>query len=196
MKESSPSLGAARPVPPTTPILRGLSERALAWLVYGLSAAVCTLVVVLIVAPQALVFEGLDVSALPAFHAVLNGANAVLLTTGYLLIRRRKIAAHRTVMASAFALSCVFLISSVIYHSQAPDAHFGGEGWVRPVYFGILISHIVLAPIVMPLALYAVARALRHELGRHRKIVRWALPIWLYVAVTGVLVYLFMAPYY
>jgi putative membrane protein len=195
VKEST-SLGTAGRVPPNTPILGGLSERALAWLVYGLSAAVCTLVTVLIVAPQALVFEGLDVSRLPAFHATLNGANAVLLTTGYLLIRRRKIAAHRTVMASAFALSCVFLISYVIYHSQAPDAHFGGVGWVRPVYFAILISHIVLAPVVLPLALFAVARALRHEFGKHRRIVRWTFPLWLYVAVTGVLVYLFMAPYY
>src|SRR5262245_15952715 len=100
-------------------MLRGLSERTLAALVYGLSATVCGLVGVLVVAPQMLVFEGLDVSPLPAFHAALNGTNAVLLTVGYLLIRRKNVAAHRMVMATAFSLSCLFLISYVIYHSQA-----------------------------------------------------------------------------
>ena len=195
MKESAaPNPVTARAQ--ASPRLTGLSERTLATIVYGLSAVVCTLVVVLVVAPQALVFEGLDVSGLPAFHATLNGTNALLLTAGYVFIRNGRIGAHRTAMASAFALSCVFLISYLIYHSQASDASFGGVGWVRPLYFFILISHIVLAPIVMPLALFAVARALRNEIGKHRKIVRWTLPLWLYVAVTGVLVYLFMAPYY
>jgi putative membrane protein len=176
--------------------LRRLGERTLAIVVYGLSAVVCVLVLLLIAAPRTLVFEGLDVSGLPAFHAKLNGLCAFLLLTGYLLVRSGRVRAHQTVMALAFSLSCVFLISYLICHSQAPSASFGGEGWIRPVYFFTLISHIVLAPIVLPLALFAVARALRGEIGKHRKIVRWTLPLWLYVAVTGVVVYLFMAPYY
>jgi putative membrane protein len=176
--------------------LRGLGERTLATLVYGLSAAVCVLVLLLIFAPRALVFEGLDVSGLPAFHATLNGVCALLLVTGYVLVRLGRVRAHRTVMATAFSLSCVFLISYLIYHSQAASASFGGEGWIRPVYFVTLISHIVLAPVVLPLALFAVARALRGEIGRHRRIVRWTFPLWLYVAITGVAVYLLMAPYY
>jgi putative membrane protein len=171
-------------------------ERGLAVVVYGLSALVCLLVLVLVLAPRTLVFEGLDVSRLPAFHAVLNGTTAVLLATGYLLIRARRIAWHRAVMVSAFGLSCLFLVSYVVYHSQAPDAHFGGRGWIRPVYFVVLISHITLAPIVLPLALYTVARALRGEFPRHRRIARITLPIWLYMSVTGVIVYLMMAPYY
>jgi putative membrane protein len=180
----------------TTATLGGLSERLLAWIVYGISAVVCVVVILLILSPQTLVVEGLDVTGLPLFHATLNGINAILLSAGYVFIRRRRISAHRTVMALAFTLSCVFLISYVIYHSQAASVSFGGQGWVRPVYFFILITHITLAPIVMPLALYAVARALRGEFTRHKRVVRWTLPVWLYVAVTGVLVYVFMAPYY
>jgi putative membrane protein len=190
--------GATTPPPSSraTERLGRLSERALALLVYGLSAVVCGLVLVLMLAPQVLVFPGLDVSRLPAFHATLNGTVAALLVVGWLLVRRRRLTAHRNVMATAFSLSCIFLISYVIYHSQSTTVAFGGEGWVRPLYFFILISHIVLAPVVLPLALYAVARAFRSEYGKHRKVVRWAFPLWLYVAVTGVLVYAFMAPYY
>ena len=176
--------------------LTGVSERTLALLVYGLSAIVCVLVVILVMAPRALIFEGLDVSRLPAFHATLNGSCALLLVAGYTFIRRGKIRAHRASMVGAFSLSCIFLISYVIYHSQSTGATFGGEGWIRPLYFFILISHIVLAPIVLPLALYAVARALRGEFDRHRRVAKWTFPVWLYVAVTGVLVYLFMAPWY
>ena len=173
-----------------------MGERTLATIVYGLSAVVCLLVLVLILAPRVLVFEGLDVSGLPAFHAKLNGICALLLLTGWGLVRRGRIRAHQTVMALAFSISCLFLISYLIYHSQAPSASFGGEGWIRPVYFFTLISHILLAPVVLPLALFAVVRALRGEIGKHKRIVRWTLPVWLYVAVTGVIVYLLMAPYY
>jgi putative membrane protein len=177
-------------------LLGGMTERSLAVLVYGLSAVVCGLVVLLIVTPELLRIEGLDVSPLPAFHATVNGTVALLLVLGYTFIRKRKIQAHRASMVAAFSLSCVFLISYVIYHSQSPTSTFGGEGWVRPVYFFILISHIALAPVVLPLALWAVIRAFRHEFDRHMRVARWTFPVWLYVAVTGVVVYLMMAPYY
>lgn len=192
--ERAPPSGGIPPRGP--PGLRALSERALAGLIYGLSAAVCLLVAVLIASPATLRIEGADLSGLPAFHAVLNGGCAVLLVAGYRFVRRGEIARHRASMVGAFTLSCVFLISYVMYHAQAEGASFGGEGWVRPVYFFVLVSHIALAPIVLPLALYAVVRALRAEFGRHRRIARWTFPLWLYVAVSGVLVYLFMAPYY
>jgi putative membrane protein len=194
MPPSSASSGSSSDAPPR--ILTSLSERALAWVIYTLSAVVCGLVVVLISFRQILVIEGLDVSRLPAFHALLNGTCAALLVSGVALIRKGRIRAHRSAMGLAFALSCVFLISYVIYHSQSPGYAFGGEGWIRPVYFALLISHIVLAPIVLPLALYTVVRAFRGEFGAHRKIARWTFPLWLYVTITGVLVYLFMAPYY
>lgn len=179
-----------------TGVLRRLSDRTLAVLVYGVSVVVCGLVVVLILFPGLLRIEGLDVSPLPAFHAGLNGTVALLLAGGYALIRKGRVDLHRLAMVAAFLLSCFFLISYVIYHSQAPVARFGGEGWIRPVYFFVLVSHVVLAPVVLPLALYAVIRAFREELGRHRRVARWTLPVWLYVAVTGVVVYLMMVPYY
>jgi putative membrane protein len=176
--------------------LKGMSDRALAVLVYGLSVVVCGLVVILIVFPQVLRVEGLDVSALPGLHATLNGTVAVLLLVGYRMIRQKRIRAHRAAMVGAFTLSCIFLISYVIYHSQAPATAFGGEGWIRPVYFFVLISHVILAPVVLPLALFAVIRAFREEFHRHRRVARWTFPVWLYVAVTGVVVFLMMAPYY
>lgn len=176
--------------------LSAVSERALAWIIYGLSALVCGLVVILVAVPEILRVEGLDVSGLPVLHATLNGTCAVLLAAGYALIRRGEVARHRACMVGAFVLSCVFLISYVVYHSQSPGATFGGEGWIRSVYFVVLVSHIALAPVVLPLALYSVVRALRGEFDRHRRIARWTLPVWFYVAVTGVLVFVLMAPYY
>ena len=176
--------------------LRGASERTLAIVVYGLSAIVCLSVLVLVLTPRLLTIEGVDVSGLPAFHAILNASTGVLLLVGYALVRSGRIGAHRLAMTSAFALSCVFLISYLVYHSQAPDSAYGGSGWVRSVYFFVLVSHIVLAPVVLPLALYSVVRALGGEFPRHRRVARWTLPLWLYVAVSGVVVYLMMAPYY
>ncbi|TVP79639.1 MAG: DUF420 domain-containing protein [Gemmatimonadales bacterium] len=176
--------------------LTGLSEKALRRIVWTLTVVVCALVVVLVTWRQILVIDGLDVSRLPAFHALLNGTCAVLLVLGVAFIRKGRVGLHRTSMVGAFALSALFLISYVIYHSQSPGASFGGEGWIRPVYFFILASHIILAPVVLPLALYTVVRAFRAEWGRHRKVARWTFPVWLYVAVTGVLVYLFMRPWY
>jgi len=173
-----------------------VGERGLAAWVFGLSGVVCGLVLLLILSPRLVAIEGLDISALPAFHALLNGTTAVLLGTGFLLIRARKIQWHRRVMLTAFTLSCVFLVSYLVYHSQAPEASFGGQGWIRPLYFFMLISHVVLAPVVLPFALYALARGLRDERARHRRVARVTLPLWLYVAVTGVIVYLMMAPYY
>jgi putative membrane protein len=176
--------------------LRSLNDRALSVLIYGLSLVVVALVVILMIFPRLLVFEGLDVSALPRVHAILNGSCAVLLVVGFLQIRKGRVGAHRAFMAGAFVLSCVFLISYVVYHSQAHVTTFGGEGLIRPVYFATLISHIVLAPVVLPLALFTLTRAFRGEFDRHRRVARWTLPLWLYTSVTGVLVYLMMAPYY
>jgi len=173
-----------------------MSERGLSILVYGLSTVVVGLVALLMLTPQLLRFEGLDVSGLPAFHATLNGTTALLLLLGVIQIKRRKPDLHRNFMVAAFSLSSVFLISYVIYHSQAPSSRFGGEGLLRGIYFFILITHVVLATVILPLALFTVTRAIRGELGKHRRIARITFPLWLYVTVTGVLVYMMMAPYY
>jgi putative membrane protein len=177
-------------------VVAGWSERTLSALVWGLTIVVVLLVAVLMRSGPLFQIEGLDVSGLPAFHALLNGTCAVLLVGGVWAVQQGRIDTHRWAMVGAFALSTVFLLSYVTYHVQVPSTPFGGEGWIRPVYFFILITHIALAPVILPLALYTVLRAFRAEYGRHRTIARWTFPVWLYVAVTGVLVYLFMRPYY
>jgi putative membrane protein len=136
-----------------------------------------------------------DVTALPLVNACLNAVSAGFLVAGWLFIRRRRVAAHVTCMLSAFAVSTLFLLSYVTYHYHAGSRPFTGQGWIRPVYFTLLITHIVLAAGVVPLALTTIYRGWRGVtdpqagLGRHVRIARWTLPIWLYVSITGVLVY-------
>jgi putative membrane protein len=132
----------------------------------------------------------ISLSDLPSVNATLNGISALLLTTGYIFIRRKKVDAHRVCMLSAFTFSVLFLISYVIYHKEVGFTRFSGEGWVRVVYFSILIPHTILAAVALvPLALITLYRALTGRFDRHRRVARWALPIWLYVSITGVLVY-------
>ena len=131
----------------------------------------------------------LDVSALPLVNACLNALSAALLVTGWLCIRRRRIVAHVTCMLSAFAVSTLFLLSYVIYHYHAGSKPYTGQGWIRPVYFALLLTHVVLAAAIVPLALTTIYRGARRTFPLHVKIARWTLPLWLYVSVTGVLVY-------
>ena len=125
----------------------------------------------------------------PALNAALNGTAAVLLLSGYTFIRRRQVTAHRVCMVAAFLTSTAFLISYLIYHARVGSVPFQGQGWIRPVYFFILFTHIVLAAAIVPLALVTLSRALREQFDRHKRIARWTLPIWLYVSLTGVVVY-------
>jgi uncharacterized membrane protein YozB (DUF420 family) len=131
----------------------------------------------------------LRIEDLPALNAVLNGTSAVLLLCGYLCIRRKNITGHRACMLSAFAVSTLFLISYLTLRYYAGMTRFTGEGWIRPTYFTILISHTILAAAVVPLALVTISRAIRGRFDRHVRIARWTLPFWLYVSVTGVVVY-------
>lgn len=134
--------------------------------------------------------------SLPFFHAILNGSTAILLVMGLWFIKQKKIKQHRMVMLIAFGLSVVFLASYVVKHISTPDAKFGGEGAIRSVYYFILFTHIVLSVPVLPLAMFAIYRGWTGDIMKHKKVVRYTFPVWLYVAVTGVLVYIFMAPYY
>jgi uncharacterized membrane protein YozB (DUF420 family) len=131
----------------------------------------------------------IDVTALPTVNATLNACSGALLVLGYWYIRQRRIAAHRACMLAAFGVSVLFLISYVIYHAQVGSKPFPGVGWVRVVYFSVLIPHVVLAAAIVPLAIVTLRRGLRMDVARHRRIARWTLPIWLYVSVTGVIVY-------
>ena len=129
------------------------------------------------------------VAALPLLNACLNASSAALLSAGWLCIRSRRVTAHKACMVSALVVSILFLVSYVTYHSLAGSRRFAGEGWIRLVYFPMLVSHIVLAAAIVPLALTTVYRALQGNFARHVRIARWTLPVWLYVSVTGVLVY-------
>jgi uncharacterized membrane protein YozB (DUF420 family) len=134
----------------------------------------------------------IPLSALPAINAGLNAASALLLVTGWRAIRRRRVHVHRTCMLAAFATSTLFLTSYLVYHAQAGTTRFTGQGWVRPLYFTILATHTVLAALVPILALATLALALRGHFDRHARLARWTLPTWLYVSVTGVVIYVML----
>lgn len=134
----------------------------------------------------------MSIRMLPTLNAILNATSGILVVVGYLMIRRRKINAHRACMIAAVAVSILFLISYVFYHYHAGATRFAGTGWVRPVYFVILVSHTILAVVIVPFVIVTFRRAFRGEFARHMSIARWTFPLWLYVSVTGVIVYLML----
>jgi putative membrane protein len=131
----------------------------------------------------------IPIDILPTVNATLNAVAGILLLAGFIFIRNRRVDAHRLCMLSAFGVSILFLISYLTYHYEVGDVRFQGTGWIRPVYFAMLISHIILAVAIVPLALVTLWRALSARFDAHRRIARWTWPIWMYVSVTGVLVY-------
>ena len=131
----------------------------------------------------------MDVSLLPTVNATLNATAAILLVVGFVLIRQQRTGAHRAAMIAALCCSVLFLVSYLYYHAQAGSVRFPGTGTVRTFYLGILLSHTILAAAVPFLALATVVRAFQEKFDRHRRIARWTLPIWLYVSVTGVVIY-------
>ncbi len=131
-------------------------------------------------------------SVLPHFNAFLNASSFVLLAAGYFFIRRKNVHAHRNCQIAALTASVLFLISYVVYHSHHGVTRFAGQGIVRPVYFTILTSHTILAAVIVPFVIITVRRAQRADFLRHKGIARWTLPLWLYVSITGVVVYLML----
>jgi uncharacterized membrane protein YozB (DUF420 family) len=137
-----------------------------------------------------------DLSIFPAINASLNAASALLIVTGRALIRRKKIQTHRAFMIAAVVASSLFLVSYLYYHAHVGSVRFPGQGWVRPVYFTLLLSHTLLAAAVVPLVILSLSAGLRGRFDRHRRVARWTYPIWLYVSVTGVVVYLMLYQIY
>jgi putative membrane protein len=131
-----------------------------------------------------------------ALNASLNGTSAILLAGGYVAIRSGKIAVHKAFMISAFAVSSVFLVSYLLYHYRVGHVAFQGQGWIRPVYFVLLTTHTILAVVIVPMILVTLRRAWLGKFDRHRVIARWTLPLWFYVSVTGVIVYLMVYQIY
>jgi len=167
-------------------------------LIISLSIIVPVLVALLMIFPDVfhIESESIDFSSLPFFHAILNGSTSVLLFTGFILIKNKKTNLHKISMLSAFVLSSVFLLSYVTSKLTNAPVPFGGEGLIRYIYFFILISHIILSVLVLPLALFSIYRGMTGEIEKHKSIVKYTFPIWIYVAITGVLVYVLMSPYY
>lgn len=140
--------------------------------------------------------EGYDFSFLPPVYATVNGITAMLLIAAVIAIKSKRVILHRRLMKTCIALSCCFLVMYVLYHMTSEPTPYGGEGWIRNVYYIILVSHILLSVGVVPLVLFTFARALSGDFERHRALARFAFPAWLYVAVTGVIVYLMISPFY
>ena len=134
----------------------------------------------------------MSVTDLPAVNASLNAISTVLLLTGYVFIRRGERQKHKACMIAALVTSTLFLTSYVIYHAQVGSVPFKGTGWIRTVYFAVLIPHVILAAAIVPPVLITVSRALSAKYDKHRRIARWTLPVWLYVSITGVMVYVML----
>jgi putative membrane protein len=148
--------------------------------------------VALVMATRPAAGVAVDVSWLPLFNALLNASSAVLLVAGYAFIRRRRVTAHLRCMLGAFALSATFLVTYVVYHARAGSRPYEGHGAARVIYFVLLVSHVILAAAILPLALSTLHRAWRGEFARHVSLARRTLPVWLYVSVTGVVIYVML----
>ncbi|MBX2940874.1 MAG: DUF420 domain-containing protein [Cyclobacteriaceae bacterium] len=140
--------------------------------------------------------EGYDFTFLPPIYASINGITAILLVSGFWAIRNKKIILHQRIMKICLGLSAAFLVMYVMYHMTSESTSYGGEGFIKYIYFFILITHILLSIAVVPMVLFTLSRALAGNFEKHKALARFTFPIWLYVAVTGVVVYLMISPYY
>ncbi len=164
-------------------------------LIIVLSIVIPIVVAVLYLMPKN-VEVGERIYYLPAFNAIVNALTSLILIFAYAAIRKGHRDTHKKLMITALVLSVLFLLSYVTYHALAESTPFGGEGWIRNVYFFVLLSHILLAIVIVPLVLISFSRALSSKFDKHKKIARVTLPLWLYVTLTGVIVYLMISPYY
>jgi uncharacterized membrane protein YozB (DUF420 family) len=138
----------------------------------------------------------MDYSVLPSVNATLNATSGIFLLIGYVLIKQRRIDAHRNAMLAAFTSSTLFLISYVVYHYHAGSRPFPGQGLIRAVYFAILVSHVILAIVILPFIISTLTKGLRGQFARHKRVAKWTFPLWMYVSVTGVIVYLMLYQLY
>lgn len=165
-------------------------------LIIALSVIIPLVVLVLMYLPERYNLFGTRAGTFPLFHAILNGTTALLLLMGYYFMSVKEYLLHRNVMIAAFVLSAIFLVSYVISKISNDPIPYGGEGMVRYIYFFVLITHILLSAIIIPLVLFTMYHGLTAQYEKHARIARWTFPVWFYVAITGVLVYVFMLPYY
>ncbi len=164
--------------------------------VVGLSIAINVLVAVLFFLPEYQGAHGMDLTFLPMLNAIFNSFTFVFLLAALYAVKKKNITLHRRFIYAAFTSTTLFLVCYVTYHFLTESTKYGGEGAIRYVYFFFLLTHILLAIVIVPLALTTVARGLNMQVEKHRKIARWTMPLWLYVSLTGVIVYLMIRPYY
>lgn len=173
-----------------------MKERNYTPIVAILSVVLVGIVAVLFFLPAYKSEVGFDIQVLPLLNAIFNSFTFLFLLTALVAIMKKNIRMHRTFILAAFVTTTLFLASYVTYHFLSESTPYGGEGIMRGIYFFILLTHILLAIVVVPLALLSLFRGLANQVDKHRKIARWTMPIWLYVSITGVLVYLMISPYY
>lgn len=173
-----------------------LKQRNYTPLIISLSIGINVLVAILFFLPGYKGADHLDITIFPMMNAIFNSFTFVFLLLALYMIKQKNIKLHRQFIIAAFTTTALFLISYVTYHYLAESTTYGGEGAIRYIYFFILISHIIMAIVIVPLALITVARGLNMQVEKHRKIARWTMPLWLYVSLTGVIVYLMISPYY
>jgi len=164
--------------------------------IWSLSIGINLLIGLAYFVPTLTISEEYDFSYIPLLNATLNGLTFLALTFALIAIKNKKIRIHRNLIFTALSFTGIFLGSYLLYHFTTPSTEFGGEGIVKIIYFTILITHIILAAAIVPLALISIARGLNMNIPKHRQIARWVMPIWLYVSLTGVIIYMMISPYY
>lgn len=165
-------------------------------LIWTLTIAINSLIAIAFFVPDIETLKQYDFSFLPLLNAILNSLTFLFLLISLFAIKKKNIKLHKNFVFIAFMWTAFFLVSYLLYHFSTPSTRFGGEGFIKYVYFFILITHIILAAVIVPLALISIGRGLNMEVSSHRKIARWTMPLWLYVSLTGVIVYLMISPYY
>lgn len=173
-----------------------MKEKNYTPLVMTLTVIVVALIAVLFFLPAYEGEIGFDVKLLPMLNAIFNSFTFIALVVALVAIKKKNIKMHKTFIGLAFTTTTLFLVSYVTYHYLTESTSYGGEGILRYIYFFVLITHIVLAAVVVPFALFSAIRGLTNQVEKHRKVSRWTMPIWLYVSFTGVIVYLMISPYY
>jgi putative membrane protein len=170
-------------------------ERAITIGIIALTVIINGVILALLFVPQ-MGDSQKDYTYLPLFNAILNGFTFVFLSLALFMILRKNMIWHRRFIFAAFTTTALFLVTYLTYHALSESTSYGGDGWLAGVYYFILITHIVLAAVIVPLALFTLARGLQMKVPAHRKLARWTMPLWLYVSLTGVIVYVMISPYY
>jgi len=171
-----------------------ISEKKMLPLIIGAGVIIPTAVAILFFAPK--LELGFNIGFLPKLNAIINASTSIILIMAFIAIKNKNIKLHKALMTSAILLSIVFLLSYITYHASTESTKFEGVGTIKSVYYFILFSHILLAIAIVPLVLISYVRALSEKFDKHRQIARYTLPLWLYVTITGVVVYLMISPYY